>query len=45
MKTTALCNRCDTPVEFDEVSPDYWAYCPQHEEDLYKFECKLEVTQ
>ena len=45
MKATALCNRCDTPVEFDDVSPGYWASCPEHDEDLYKVECYLEVTQ
>ncbi len=45
MNTTALCNRCLTPVEFDEVSPDYWAYCPTHDEDLLKLECIVEVAQ
>jgi hypothetical protein len=49
MKATALCNRCETPVILDDVeslvSTGYWAYCPEHDEDLYKFECKLEVTE
>ena len=41
--TRAVCNRCDTPVEFDDVSPGYWASCPEHDEDLDKWECKVEV--
>jgi hypothetical protein len=32
------CNRCNTEVSFDDVSPDYYAVCPHHDEDLYKFE-------
>ena len=32
------CNRCDTNVDFTEVSEDYFAYCPTHDEDLYSFE-------
>ena len=32
------CNRCNTEVSFDDVSPDYYAVCPRHDEDLYKFE-------
>ena len=41
----AVCNRCDTPVSFDDVSPGYWAVCPKHDEDLFMIECKVEVTQ
>lgn len=32
------CNRCDTEVVFVDVSPDYFAVCPEHDEDLYQFE-------
>lgn len=39
-----VCNRCDTPVSFDDVSQGYWAVCPQHDEDLFMIECKIEVT-
>jgi hypothetical protein len=38
-----VCSRCETPVSFDDVSPDYWASCNECDEDLYKFECKLET--
>ncbi len=38
--TTIVCARCKAPVQFDEVSPDYYAYCPEHDEDLYQFETK-----
>jgi len=44
MKVIAVCNRCETPVEFENVSPDYWAVCPEHDEDLDKWECKIEVS-
>lgn len=33
-----LCKRCETPVVFDDVSEDYYAVCPKHDEDLYLFE-------
>ena len=35
------CNRCNTVVDLDKskVSEGYFAYCPTHDEDLYKFEC------
>lgn len=36
---TTTCRRCGTFVRFDEVSDGYYAYCPQHDEDLYKGEC------
>jgi len=32
------CNRCNTEVSFKDVSPDYYAVCPTHDEDLYKVE-------
>jgi hypothetical protein len=32
------CNRCDATVLFTGVSDGYFAVCPQHYEDLYKFE-------
>jgi endogenous inhibitor of DNA gyrase (YacG/DUF329 family) len=38
-----MCARCQTPVEFGEVSEGYFAYCPQHDEDLYNIET-LEVV-
>ena len=34
------CARCDSVLSFDEVSDNYYAYCPQHDEDLDKWECK-----
>ena len=33
-----VCARCKTPVVFDDVSAGYYAVCPEHYEDLYKFE-------
>ena len=39
----AVCNRCETPVSFDDVTQGYWAVCPQHDEDLFMIECKVEV--
>jgi hypothetical protein len=39
-----VCNRCNTPVETNNgVTPGYFGWCPHHDEDLYKFECKVEV--
>jgi hypothetical protein len=35
-----VCNRCLTPVTFDDVSLGYWATCPEHEEDLNEWECE-----
>jgi hypothetical protein len=32
------CGRCDTPVVFTDVSPNYFAVCPEHDEDLYSYE-------
>ena len=43
MKLTELtkCARCDSDLQFgDMVSENYYAYCPTHDEDLYRFECK-----
>lgn len=39
----ALCNRCKTPVIFDDVTPGYWAACPNHDEDLNQWEIFIEV--
>lgn len=40
----AVCNRCNTPVETNyDVTPGYFGWCPYHDEDLFKFECKIEV--
>lgn len=44
-KTIAVCNQCNTPVSFDNVLTDYWAYCPTHDKDLFKDDCKVMVTQ
>jgi hypothetical protein len=33
-----VCSRCETPVEYENVSSGYYAYCPSHDEDLYQFE-------
>jgi hypothetical protein len=35
---TTHCNRCNAKVVFENVSPNYYAVCPEHYEDLYKFE-------
>jgi hypothetical protein len=37
---TRVCARCKGLLKFRKniVSPDYYAYCPNHYEDLYKFE-------
>ena len=33
-----ICRRCETPVIYTDVSEGYFAVCPEHNEDLYKFE-------
>jgi hypothetical protein len=33
-----VCARCNTPVVFKDVSPGYYAVCPEHDEDLYQME-------
>jgi hypothetical protein len=33
-----VCARCKTPVMYIDISPGYYAVCPEHEEDLYSFE-------
>lgn len=35
-----VCSRCKTPVIYQNISPGYFAVCPEHEEDLYTFEVK-----
>lgn len=39
-KLTEVCDRCQTPVTYDNVSDGYYAVCPNHDEDLYKIEVK-----
>ena len=44
IKSEVVCNRCNTPVETNNgVTPGYFGWCPYHDEDLFKFECKIEV--
>lgn len=33
-----VCKRCGELVSITNVSADYFAYCPKHDEDLYEFE-------
>lgn len=33
------CARCDSVLSFDEVSDNYYAYCPEHDEDVDRWEC------
>jgi hypothetical protein len=41
-----ICSRCETPVSFENVSEGYYAVCPEHYEDLYRFEVnKLDRLQ
>jgi hypothetical protein len=40
-----VCSRCDTLVSFDDVTPGYWAYCPQHDEDLFMIECEIKLVE
>jgi hypothetical protein len=44
MKVIAVCNRCETPVKFSGVTAGYWAVCPEHDEDLDKWECIIKVS-
>lgn len=39
-ETIQVCDRCNTPVVFTDVSDGYYAVCPNHDEDLYKIEVK-----
>ena len=34
------CFRCGSQVTYDEVSPDYYAYCKYCDEDMYSFEIR-----
>ena len=34
------CARCDSMLTFHDTTPGYYATCPQHDEDLDKWECK-----
>jgi hypothetical protein len=38
-----VCARCKTEVSFNEVSDGYYAVCPNHYEDLYEFETKINI--
>lgn len=38
--TTMVCGRCETALSFDNVTLGYFAYCPEHDEDLYQFEIR-----
>ena len=44
----ALCARCKSSVIVQHLdyytTGGYWAYCPEHDEDMFKFECIVEVT-
>ncbi len=40
MRTKHLCARCDSPVQFTDVSEGYFAVCPNHDEDLFRVETK-----
>ncbi|MCG9576071.1 hypothetical protein L1D14_07440 [Vibrio tubiashii] len=33
-----VCGRCNTPVSFDDVPEQYYATCPNHDEDLFRHE-------
>jgi hypothetical protein len=33
-----FCQRCDSLVSFEKVSPGYFCVCPKHDEDLFIFE-------
>ena len=49
MISRALCARCKSPVVVQDLDyyPEqgYWAYCPAHDEDMWKFECIIEVKE
>jgi hypothetical protein len=48
MNLKPLCARCKSPVVVQHLDyyakGGYWAYCPAHDEDLFKMECIIEVT-
>lgn len=37
-KSVVVCGRCESEVQFSEVSPGYFGYCPNHDEDLWEWE-------
>jgi hypothetical protein len=39
-KAKEYCFRCGNQVTYDEVSPDYYAYCEYCDEDMYSFEIR-----
>lgn len=42
-QTIEVCARCKTAVTFDDVSDGYYAVCPNHDEDLMKFEVEKRI--
>ena len=40
-----VCKRCGELVSFSNVSADYFAYCENHDEDLYEFETEERVSK
>lgn len=36
--TKAVCNKCHTAIDYNDVSEGYHAACPSCDEDLYTFE-------
>lgn len=34
------CARCDSMLTFHDTTPGYYATCPEHDEDLDKWECR-----
>jgi hypothetical protein len=45
MGNNHVCARCNTPVEFSDVSEGYFATCPNHDEDLYEFETRKKIKE
>ena len=42
-----VCSRCKTVVDRNKeaVTDGYFAYCPEHDEDLFQIECELQQEQ
>jgi len=38
-----VCARCETTVTYNAVTEGYYAYCSEHDEDLFEFETKVVV--
>jgi len=43
--TVIICSRCATVVTFKDVTPGYFAVCPEHDEDLFTFETVEVIDQ